>query len=353
MPPAAASLRDAPAAAAVGQVPGGQDHLPRRGPDVVRQPGEQPAPFARAAAARGGRWWARDARPRPGRPAAGAPSDRCRCRRTGARSAATEPSWPSPCAAGRPDDSHPAATARPRADGDRRQERVRRAQLARVRDDDVPRAARPSPRTRRHRARGVHRDCRAAAARSTPRCPAPKRDARRIERPDDARRRPGRTQVAMAAATAAAGRGGDTLKTDQTASRRRPRPAAEPHRTSHERDEHDSGKARGSARKPTAAAATPSRKASLLPFVGKMRRHTQPIPSTLMRKSGRGRAAKPGGRSAAAAASARRSYVTMPRSGRGSDRRERSWKIALVWIWQTRLSVTPSTLPISASVSPS
>ncbi len=46
-------------------------------------------------------------------------------------------------------------------------------------------------------------------------------------------------------------------------------------------------------------------------------------------------------------------YVTMPRSGRGSDRRERSWKIAFVWIWQTRLSVTPSTLPISASVRPS
>jgi len=31
----------------------------------------------------------------------------------------------------------------------------------------------------------------------------------------------------------------------------------------------------------------------------------------------------------------------------------RSCRTALVWIWQTRLSVTPSTWPISASVKPS
>ena len=31
----------------------------------------------------------------------------------------------------------------------------------------------------------------------------------------------------------------------------------------------------------------------------------------------------------------------------------RSWRTALVWIWQARLSVTPSTRPISASVRPS
>jgi hypothetical protein len=45
--------------------------------------------------------------------------------------------------------------------------------------------------------------------------------------------------------------------------------------------------------------------------------------------------------------------VTIPRSGSGSERRPRNWKIAFVWIWQTRLSVTPSTAPISASVRPS
>jgi len=31
----------------------------------------------------------------------------------------------------------------------------------------------------------------------------------------------------------------------------------------------------------------------------------------------------------------------------------RSWSTDFVWIWLTRLSVTPSTLPISASVRPS
>lgn len=31
----------------------------------------------------------------------------------------------------------------------------------------------------------------------------------------------------------------------------------------------------------------------------------------------------------------------------------RNWSTDFVWIWLTRLSVTPSTLPISASVSPS
>ena len=41
------------------------------------------------------------------------------------------------------------------------------------------------------------------------------------------------------------------------------------------------------------------------------------------------------------------------RSTGGSMSRPRSWRIALVWIWQTRLSVTPSTVPISASVSAS
>jgi hypothetical protein len=46
-------------------------------------------------------------------------------------------------------------------------------------------------------------------------------------------------------------------------------------------------------------------------------------------------------------------YVTRPRSGVGSDSRDRSWKIDFVWIWHTRLSVTPSTVPISASVRPS
>ena len=33
--------------------------------------------------------------------------------------------------------------------------------------------------------------------------------------------------------------------------------------------------------------------------------------------------------------------------------RERNWSTALVWIWHTRLSVTPSTSPISARVRPS
>ena len=37
----------------------------------------------------------------------------------------------------------------------------------------------------------------------------------------------------------------------------------------------------------------------------------------------------------------------------GSAKRDRSWRIALVWIWHTRLSVTLSTSPISASVRPS
>jgi hypothetical protein len=37
----------------------------------------------------------------------------------------------------------------------------------------------------------------------------------------------------------------------------------------------------------------------------------------------------------------------------GSESRERSWRMAFVWIWQTRLSVTPRTEPISASVSAS
>ena len=32
---------------------------------------------------------------------------------------------------------------------------------------------------------------------------------------------------------------------------------------------------------------------------------------------------------------------------------ERSWRSALVWIWHTLLSVTPSTWPISVSVRPS
>src|SRR3954454_16120579 len=40
-------------------------------------------------------------------------------------------------------------------------------------------------------------------------------------------------------------------------------------------------------------------------------------------------------------------------AGSGSPRRERSCRIALVWIWQTRLSVTPRTSPISFSVRPS
>src|SRR5256885_1474463 len=37
----------------------------------------------------------------------------------------------------------------------------------------------------------------------------------------------------------------------------------------------------------------------------------------------------------------------------GSALRDRRWSTALVWIWQTRLSVTPTISPISASGSPS
>ena len=44
---------------------------------------------------------------------------------------------------------------------------------------------------------------------------------------------------------------------------------------------------------------------------------------------------------------------TEPGSRSESDRRPRSWRIALVWIWHTRLSVTLRMPPISASVSPS
>ena len=44
-------------------------------------------------------------------------------------------------------------------------------------------------------------------------------------------------------------------------------------------------------------------------------------------------------------------FGAQPRSG--SARRARSCRIAFVWIWHTRLSVTPSTDPISASVRPS
>jgi hypothetical protein len=135
----------------------------------------------------------------------------------------------------------------------------------------------------------------------------PEPRARRIERPHDGTCN--RTDPPAHRGRARGHRPAEHGEQDDRDDQNKP---AIPQRGSLERDEHDSGKARGA----------PGN-----------------LPRTYDTVDG--------------AASATRNYVTIPRSGSGSERRERSWKIALVWIWHTRLSVTPSTLPISASVSPS
>src|SRR5687767_1527685 len=58
-----------------------------------------------------------------------------------------------------------------------------------------------------------------------------------------------------------------------------------------------------------------------------------------------------GGAAGQGGSAVRRKLQASSRSG--SAILDRSWSTALVWIWHTRLSVTPSTSPISARVRPS
>ena len=81
---------------------------------------------------------------RRGRPAGTAASGRRRCRRSAARSAAPSRRVPSPVPPVVPTTS-PAAHRVAAADRDRREERVRGAQVARVRDHDVQRLPRRRP----------------------------------------------------------------------------------------------------------------------------------------------------------------------------------------------------------------
>ena len=178
------------------------------------------------------------------RPARTATSDRRTCRRRAARSARPSRRAPAPTPPAVPTTS-PAATRLAAAHRDRREERVRRAQAPRVRDDDVERPrdgagerddtgpGRPHRRTRR---RGE----------IAPRWPAPNRDSGgsngRATGPSTGRTHD-RSRAAPGRPPARCPRRAPPQRQRRA---RRPRSRA-PRRnpiTSHDRDEHDSGKRR-------------------------------------------------------------------------------------------------------------
>ena len=111
--------------------------------------------------------------------------------------------------------------------------------------DDVARTGHRTRRTTRRPGPAARTVVPGATARSTPRWPAPKRDARRIERRADRGRRP--DEPTRLPTSACADVGASTRDDRRRAGRARETGA--PSKTSHDRDQHDSGKRRSGKRR--------------------------------------------------------------------------------------------------------
>ncbi len=231
-------------------------------------------------------------------------------------------------AAARSADHHAARYPLTAPDADGREERIRRPQTTGVRNHNVERAADASRERDLTRARGAHGstarcdEIRAAMAGAVARCGC-----------DEGPRQHAGDRAQPCAGHRTCGRGGgqrgahdDQCDGERDGTGGRPsRRVTRPHRRLPSERERGRGKRCGGSRRSSRT----------------IRRATRNLVQWWDAHQGR------------RAQSARGDARYGRRSDAGSTRRERSWRIALVWIWHTRLSVTPSTSPISASVRPS